>query len=55
MSAPAKLRPLNRQDYDAARNYAGRHQSDPFAYARALSRLAHGLATPDDLAEGVAL
>lgn len=55
MSAPAKTRRLTRRDCDAARIYAVRNASDPFAYARALSRLAHDLCTPDDLAEGVAL
>lgn len=49
MTAPSP-RKLTAQDRDAARNYASRNISDPFAYARALSRLANQLCTAEDLA-----
>lgn len=45
-----KLRRLTDHDRAAARAYAARNQSDPFAFARALSRIANGLMNADELA-----
>lgn len=48
-------RPLTSRDRDVARAYAARNPSDPFAYARALSRLANGLCNESDFAPGGAI
>lgn len=48
-------RRLTEHDRAAAKAYAARNASDPFAYARALSRIANGLFTAEDLNGGAAL
>lgn len=53
MSDRKAPRQISDRDRDLAREYARRNLSDPFAYYRALSRLAHGIFTDADLSEGV--